>query len=436
MQVLSDLNAILWGSGLICLLLGTGVVCLCRGHFAALRSLRLLRTGWRTPGNRRHSPFQACMTSLGAAMGTGNIAGVATALTAGGAGAVFWMWLAALCGTGLIYTENVLAARYRKGAVSGAVAYLRYGLRMPWLAGGFAVCCVAASFGMGCMTQTHTMAQTLDAAFRTPPLITGLLGAGITALVILGGAKRIGQFASMAVPVISGVYLLLGLIVIIRNGERLGDAFLSIFREAFGLDAVLGGISGEMMRRAVTVGVRRGVFSNEAGLGSSGLLHSESGGDPAFLGACGILELTLDTFVCCTVTALAILTSGTLGSGADGGALVLAAFRTGVGGAADILLPPITALFALCTLIGWSFCGAQALAGLTGGKGVTAYRVAFCIAAAAGACLQAELVWTVSDIANALMAYCNLPALVWLTLPDEIGACRNLPPYTLTKSSE
>ena len=185
--------------------------------------------------------------------------------------------------------------------------------------------------------------------------------AAIAGAVILGGAGRIGRFAAAAVPVVSVVYLVGGVIVIVKNGAQLGNALAAVFRGAFGWDALLGGISGEAVRRAVSAGVRRGVFSNEAGLGSSGLLHSEADGEPEFLGACGILELTLDTFVCCTVTALAILTSGTMASGADGGALVLLAFRTGLGRAADVLLPPVTAVFALCTLIGWSFCGAQAL---------------------------------------------------------------------------
>lgn len=414
MQLLTELNAILWGNGLVCLLLGTGVICLFRGRCAALRSLKRLCSGWKGDGRRAHSPFQACMTSLGAAMGTGNIAGVAAALTLGGAGAVFWMWAAALCGMGLIYAENVLSARYRRGDVSGAAAYLRYGLQSPGIAAFFAVCCTAASFGMGCMTQTHTMAQTLEAACQIPPLVTGLLAAGVTAAVILGGAKRIGAFAAAAVPIVSAAYLIAGFVVIVRNGAHLGQAFSAVFSGAFGWDAVLGGISGEAIRRAVSVGVRRGVFSNEAGLGSSGLLHSEADGDPEFLGACGILELTLDTFVCCTVTALAVLTSGTLESGADGGELVLLAFRTGLGDFADVLLPPITAVFALCTLIGWSFCGASALRCVTGGRFLTAYRIAFCIAAALGACMEASLVWTLADIANAAMAYCNLPALCLL----------------------
>lgn len=410
---LESLNRVLWGNGLVFLLLGTGAFCLVGRRFSALRSLRLLKKGCCASGQHVHTPFQACMTSLAAAMGTGNIAGVATALTLGGAGAVFWMWTAALLGMGLIYAENVLGCQYRRGHVTGAAAYLRYGLNSPVLAGVFAVCCVAASFGMGNMTQSHAMAQTLREACGVPAIVTGLAAAGITGAVILGGAKRIGKFTSAVVPVLSAVYLIAAGIVIFRCRENLGNALSSIFREAFGMDAVAGGISGAAVSRALSVGVRRGVFSNEAGLGSSGLLHGGADiSDPAFLGACGIAEVFVDTFVCCTATALAVLCADV--SGADGAALVLCAFRKGMGAAADWLLPPIIALFALCTLIGWSYCGSSALSSITNGKFLKAYRIAFCAAAALGAVMRLEIVWTLADMANACMAYCNLPGILLL----------------------
>lgn len=410
LQFLESLKSLIWGTGLIVLLLAAGVYC-------------LFRCGREMQSALRHSeriPLTACLTSLGAAMGTGNIAGVASAIALGGAGAVFWMWAAGICGAGLLFAENVLSAQYRRGTCSGAPAYLRHGMGSPLLAGSFSVCCIAASFGMGCMTQTHTMARTLEAACGVPAAVTGLLAAGVTAAVILGGAKRIGTFLTAAVPVVSVVYLLMGLIVIVRNGGQIGAALAAIFRGAFGLDAAVGGIAGETVRRAVSAGVRRGVFSNEAGLGSSGLLHGEANGSPGFLGLCAVGELIADTFVCCTVTALVLLTSGASGSDAD--TLLLTAFRTGLGRGADLLLPPVTALFALCTLIGWSFCGAQALRGLTSGRFLTAYRIAFCIAAAAGACFDAAVVWTLADIANGLMAYCNLPGVVLLAGTEKMPA--------------
>ncbi len=419
-DLLNELNRIVWGNGLLVLLLGTGIFCLCSGKYAALRSLRLLRRRGERSSGHRLSAFQACTTSLAAAMGTGNIVGVATALTLGGSGAIFWMWAAAIVGMALIYAENVLGCRFRRtdgrgNLVCGAMAYLRYGLGSPKLAAAFAVCCVGASFGMGNMTQSNAMAQTLEVAFSLPPLVTGAAAAAITGAVILGGAKRIGRFTQAAVPLLSAVYLLAAGFVLWRFRAELDDAFLAIFQEAFGISAVGGGISGAAVQRALSVGLRRGVFSNEAGLGSSSVLHGEADGDhPERLGALGICEVFLDTFVCCTATALVILCTGALDTGADGGALVLAAFRAGMGKAADSILPPVIALFALCTLIGWSYCGSSAAAYLTGGAHVRTYRVVFCLAAAIGAVLELELVWTLADIANAGMAYCNLPALVLL----------------------
>lgn len=420
-HLLSELNRIVWGNGLLFLLLGTGVFCLFAGKFAAFRSIRMLvKRESVQPKKHALSAFQASTTSLAAAMGTGNIVGVATALTLGGAGAIFWMWTAALVGMALIYAENVLGCRFRRkdaagNPVCGAMAYLHYGLHSPKLAAAFAVCCTAASFGMGNMTQSNAMAQTLDAAFSLPPVVSGILAAGLTGAVILGGARRIGAFTQAVIPVLSAAYLLAAGFVIWRFRENLGAAFSSIFDEAFGIAAAGGGISGAAVQHALSVGLRRGVFSNEAGLGSSSVLHGEADGDsPEKLGLFGMCEVFVDTFVCCTATALAILCTGALDSGTDGGVLVLAAFRQGMGKAADLILPPMIALFALCTLIGWSYCGSSAFGYLTGGRYVRSYRLIFCLAAGIGAVMRLETVWVLADIANACMAYCNLPALLLL----------------------
>ncbi len=420
-RFLSELNQLMWGSGLLILLLGTGVFCLCSGKFAAVRSISLL---WKKPSSSRKphgmSAFAASATSLAAAMGTGNIAGVATALTLGGAGAIFWMWAAALVGMALIYAENVLGCRYRRNngdgiPVSGAMAYLRYGMNSPKLAAVFAVCCTAASFGMGNMTQANAMAQTLDAAFSLPPVFSGIAAAVLTGAVILGGAERIGKFTCAVIPALSAAYLLAAGFVIWKFRENLGTAFSDILDGAFGLSAACGGISGAAVQHAMSVGLRRGVFSNEAGLGSSSVLHGEADGEsPERMGLFGMCEVFVDTFVCCTATALCILCTGVLGSSADGGVLVLAAFRKGMGTAADVILPPMIALFALCTLIGWSYCGGTAFGYLTNGRFLRSYRLAFCLAAGIGAVMRLETVWVLADIANAGMAYCNLPALLLL----------------------
>ena len=420
-RFLSTLNQLMWGSGLLFLLLGTGLLCLFSGKFAALRSFRLLvRKQKSTPKSEGMSAFAASATSLAAAMGTGNIAGVATALTLGGAGAIFWMWAAALVGMALIYAENVLGCRFRRRnkegfPICGAMAYLRFGLQSPKLAAAFAVCCTAASFGMGNMTQSNAMAQTLDAAFSVPPAASGIAAALLTGVVILGGAKRIGKFTCAVIPLLSAAYLLAAGVVIWKFRENLDSAFSSIFDGAFGISAAGGGISGAAVQHAMSVGLRRGVFSNEAGLGSSSILHGDADIEsPERMGLFGMCEVFVDTFVCCTATALVILCTGVLDSSADGGVLVLAAFRMGMGTAADVLLPPMIALFALCTLIGWSYCGSSAFGYLTNGKYIRSYRLVFCLAAGIGAVMRLETVWVLADIANAGMAYCNLPALLLL----------------------
>ena len=415
-KFLTGLNQMLWGSGLVGLLLGTGIFCLCSPDLNCLKSFGLL---FRKQEIQGIPVFQSCMTSLAAAMGTGNIIGVATALTLGGAGAVFWMWISALCGMGLIYAENVLSCHYRTGQTSGAPAYLRYGLKSPKLAGIFAVCCVGASFGMGNMTQSHAMAEILQASFQIPDWLTGIFIMMILFLIVSGGAERIGKFSAVIVPVMTGIYLICVCIILFLYRNNLLSVFSDIFRNAFGIRAVGGGISGTALKYAVSVGVRRGVFSNEAGLGSSGLLHGEASGQkPEFLGLCSMLEVIADTFVCCTATALVILCTDTLKSGQDGAGLVLSAFRLEMGVLADWILPPVIALFAFCTLTGWCFCGMNALKSLTVNPHcLKCYQILFCIGAFVGTVMKLEAVWTLADIANACMAYCNLPAMM-LLIPE------------------
>lgn len=420
---LTELNQLLWGNGLVILLLGTGIFCMCSQNGQCLRSFRLLFRKSETASDGI-SVFASCMTSLAAAMGTGNIVGVASALVLGGAGAVFWMWVSAFCGIGLIYAENVLSCHYRNETAFGAAAYLKYGLKSPVLAGVFAVCCIFASFGMGNMTQSHAMAEILEASFQIPAWMTGLSAMVLLYLIISGGTGRIAKFSAWVIPVLTGLYLLCIFIILIRYRENLFPAFSEIFRKAFGWKAIGGGISGTALKYAVSAGVRRGIFSNEAGLGSSGLLHGEAGSEnPEFLGLCGILEVIADTFLCCTATALAVLSTGAMESGTDGAVLVLYAFRKGIGNAADWILPPMTALFAFCTLIGWSYCGFNALKTLTANLHfLKFYQILFCISAFIGTVLKLEVVWTLADIANACMAYCNLPAIM-LLFPQMENRC-------------
>lgn len=418
MPFLDTLNSLLWGTPLLLLIFGTAFLILLFSRFAPVKCLFRRYSFPEKKPSSGLSLLQSSTASLAAAMGTGNLIGVAAALAIGGPGAIFWMWISALCGMILLYTENILACRCRRilpdgTQVSGAMAYLRFGLQKPGLAALFAVLCTAASFGMGNMTQSNAMAQTLHAAFRVPPLVTGILAAVFTGAVILGGSQRIGKFTQAAIPLLSLIYLMTAGVVIWRFRENLPHVFSSIFQGAFGISAAGGGICGSALSRAASVGLRRGVFSTEAGLGSSGILHGEAAGRPEQIGRISMLEACIDTFLCCTATALVILCTGE--NGQEAGTLLLTSFEKGIGMAADWILPPIMALFALCTLIGWSYCGASAFLYLTHGKYGKAYRIIFCLAAVLGAVMELHTVWTLADICNALMAYCNLPALLLLS---------------------
>ncbi len=418
-SLLEHLNAILWGDGLLVLLVGIGLYCLCRGGWRPLLRMHHLFRKHAPSDGRGLSLWQASSASLAAAMGTGNIIGVAAALQLGGPGAIFWMWMAALLGMLLLYAENVLGCLYRRTLsdgrqVSGAIAYIRYGLGSPKLAWLFACFCCLAAFGMGNMTQSNAMAGTLEAAFGLPPLGTGLAAAVLTGAVILGGAKRIGRVTQCLMPAVSLLYLLLAGIVLWRCRDALPHAVQSIFTEAYRPSAAVGGGTGAALSHVISIGVRRGIFSNEAGLGSSSLLHGDADcHNPEQLGLLGMLEACIDTFLCCTVTALVLLCSG-VPCRMDSNALILAAFRQGLGTAADCLLPPIIALFALATLIGWSYCGSTAFGYLTNGRFLAVYRILFCLAAVLGAVLELEVVWILADMANACMLYCHLPALLLL----------------------
>lgn len=419
MGFLESINGILWGTPLLFLLLFTAAAVLAGSRFAPVRGLFLWH---RDPGDAppcgKLTLLQSSTASLAAAMGTGNLIGVAAALRMGGAGAVFWMWIAALLGMVLLYGENALGCKFRRRLpdgtlVTGAMAYIRFGLKKPWLSWSFAFFCTVSAFGMGNTVQSNALAQTLRTAWNVPSLCSGLAAALLTGWVILGGSKRVGAFTRGAVPLLSAVYLLAAGAVVWKFRENLPAVMETIFREAGGFSAIGGGFCGAALSRAVSVGLRRGIFSTEAGLGSSSILHGEADtGSGDVLGKTAMLEAFVDTFLCCTPTALAILCSGAVG--ADDSALLLSAFEMGLGSCARWLLPVILGMLALCTLIGWSYCGEAAFSYLTKGKFRNVYRLGFCIAAVLGSVMQLSALWTLADIANAAMAYCSLPAILCL----------------------
>ena len=372
--MLERVASYIWGTGLLVLLLGTGLCLSFRLRFFQFwgwktilrRTFGSLRTK-SGKGGASLTQFQTFSTALAAAMGTGNILGVAAALCLGGAGAIFWMWVSALLGMALTYSENVLALRYARTLpdgtkAGGPMAYLRFGLHSPVLAVFYSLCCIGASLGMGNMTQSSAISTLAAEAFSLPPLWTGIGVTLLLGIILLRGTHSTGKVIQWLMPVLSAVYLLAALGVIFRNAAALPAAFGQIFREAFGLHAVGGGISGAVLQRAVQTGLRHGIFSNEAGLGSSALVHAGGSSEDAQLqGMWSMVEVALDTLVCCTLTALAVLTSGAMTQADNAGGIISAAFSGVFGQAAPELMAGITALFAFCTLIGWCCCGEQAV---------------------------------------------------------------------------
>lgn len=427
--MLEKIAEIIWGPGLLVLLLGAGVWLSLQNRFAQLYSWRrILR---QTFGGLRNRPdgeggsamtqLQTFSTALAAAMGTGNIIGVAAALSIGGAGAVFWMWISALLGMMLTYTENVLGQRYAHTCpdgtrIAGPMAYLRFGLNSRILAALYAIFCVAASFGMGNMTQSSAISSLAERAFSIPPVAVGIAVTLLLGGILLRGSRQAGGVLQWLMPLLSAGYMLAALAVILRHGNMLPHAFSEIFRGAFGLQAVGGGVSGALLREAVRTGLRHGVFSNEAGLGSSALVHAGgSSRDAQLQGMWSMVEVGLDTLVCCTLTALAVLTSGALEQSEAADGIIVAAFASVFGEGSGQVMAVITALFALCTLIGWCCCGEQGVRYLFGKRALTGYRLLYCFAAGVGAVISLRSVWELSDIANGLMAFPNLLGLLLLS---------------------
>lgn len=367
------------------------------------------------------SPFQAVSTALAGSIGTGNIVGVATALTIGGPGAIFWMWVSALLGMMTIFSENVLGMKYRiKGTdgawMGGAMYYLERGIHSRGLAVLFSIGCVLASFGMGNMAQSNSIAGALSESFGIGVHSTGLVLAILLLVLTFGGIRRIARVTGKLVPFMAISYLLAAGIVLYVHRAVLPDAFRQIFESAFGLRQAAGGIGGAAMANALKTGVSRGVFTNEAGLGSSTMAHSGSTlKEPVEQGMWGIFQVFLDTIVMCTVTALVILCSGTLSGGKDGAALSAAAFSTVFGQYGGALVAVCISLFAFATLLGWSYYGECGVRYLAGRRAVPFYRILFALSAMAGCTLNLRLVWEISDIFNSLMAFPNLIALFLLS---------------------
>ena len=435
MEALRIVQKMVWGPWLLGLFLAVGVLCMVRLRGFPIRHIRVW---WgETVGSGGKGQLLTTCTALAATVGTGNITGVAAALAIGGPGAVFWMWAAAFLGMALAYTEVYLGILYG----GGPYIYLENGVGSCFAGKCYALFCVLASLGMGCMVQAGALADSLRYAASLPPLGIGIILAVLTAVVLFGGAKRIGWTASVLVPVSAGLYLLAGGIAVFSFYDQIPEVLGKIVGGAFGLadnagqtdgssilnfSGISGGMTGYGMAAAIRSGVSRGVFSNEAGLGSSVMAHAASDVScPQIQGMWGMAEVFIDTIVVCTITALVILTSGVydpqrcisnIADGVeniDGTTLTGNAFAT-VFPNGDKFLAISIALFAFATIIGWAYFGERTAAYLFGEHAVFPYKLIYILLLLPGAVLAPKLVWELSDTFNGLMAIPNLTALILL----------------------
>jgi len=368
--------------------------------------------------------LQAFSTALAATVGTGNITGVAAALVTGGPGAIFWMWVSALLGMMTAYAEGVLSILYRYRDRSGtfrggAMVYMEHGLKSKLLAVLFSVFCILASFGMGNMAQMHSVSTALADSFHIPPAITGIVGAGIVALIISGGLQRIARVTEKLVPFMVLLFFVGSFFCLYKQADKILPALGLIIQSAFGFRAAAGGAIGYGILTAMRTGISRGVFSNEAGLGSSAAVHASSSASvPAVQGMWAVFEVFVDTIVVCTLTALVILTSGVYTPGIaeiTGTSLTARAYAASLGGTGAIFISVSIVFFAFATVLGWSYFGEQSVSYLFGRRAVFIYKGFYILCAAAGAWSSMELVWGISDTFNALMAFPNLLALLLLS---------------------
>ena len=375
--------------------------------------------------NKGISPFQAVSTALAGTMGVGNIAGVATAVTAGGPGSVIWMWVGAFFGMMTKYAEIFLAMRYRRRGFDGhyyggPMYYMRYGVGSRGLAGCFAMLCIMCSFGIGNLAQINSVSGVMLESFGVPPLLTGCVFALLLGLVLFGGVKRIARVAEFTIPFISISYLCFCFVYLWIQREMLLPCIGLMMREALGLRAATGGALGYGVIQVARFGLARGVFTNEAGLGSAPIAHAAADCEsPSCQAMWGVFEVFLDTVVVCTMTAMVILTAcgGTLWrSGLDGAPLTSMAFESLFSGIGANFIAVSIAVFAFAAMIGWYYYGEQALSYLTQGDGKAAgvYRFAFLSCAIAGTAGSIGVVWGVSDSLNALMMIPNIIALMLL----------------------
>ncbi|HZJ93379.1 MAG TPA: sodium:alanine symporter family protein [Thiopseudomonas sp.] len=428
-SAVTAINDLVWGPPMLIAILGSGLFLMLSLRLMPLRNIKrgfLEIWNGRSKGDAsigEISPFAALMTSLAATVGTGNIAGVATAIVLGGPGALFWMWCTALVGMATKYCEVVLAVHFREKNsqnhfVGGPMYAIKNGLsgQWAWLGACFAIFGGLASFGIGNMVQVNSMAAGLEVSFAVPAWVSGLCIMALVGLVILGGIQRIGAVAQTLVPFMCVAYILATLFVLISHYQAIPAAFILIIDSAFNGHAAAGGFAGAAMIAALRFGVARGVFSNEAGLGSAGIAQAAGTSDePVESGLIGMMGTFIDTLIVCTMTGLAIICSGVWTSGLTGAALSSAAFESAMPGTGHYLLTTALVVFAFTTIIGWSYYGERCWEFLFGARAILPYRLLWVAMVPLGAVTQLDTVWLLADTLNGLMALPNIISLLLLS---------------------
>ncbi len=420
---ISNASSFVWGPPMLILLVGTGLYLTIklRGmQFWALGHAFKLIFDKEKGAQGDISNFAALMTALAATVGIGNIVGVATAISLGGPGAVFWMWVTGLVGMATKYAEAILAVKYREeganGFKGGPMYYLKNGANFPVLAMAFAIFTAIASFGIGNMTQVNSVATALNSRFDISFEISGIVLLVITALVVIGGIKSIGKVTSFLIPFMIAIYLITSLSIIFLNFDKVGDAFGLIFYYAFNPIAASGGFIGATIAAAIRYGIARGVFSNESGLGSAPIAAAAARTkDPVRQALVSMTQTFIDTLLVCTMTAIIILMAPIWTQGGSAGELTLKSFEFFLGDWGALIIVFATILFGYSTVLGWSYYGEKAFEYIFGEGKVIIYRVLFIAVVYVGAVSKLELVWNFSDLANGLMAIPNLIGLLLLS---------------------
>ncbi len=444
LKLVDSANNVLWNTVLLVMLCGTGIYYTVRLKFIQVRKFgegcKLVFGHISLKGKKEENgemtPFQSIATAIAAQVGTGNLTGAATALIGGGPGAIFWMWVSAFFGMATIYAEATLAQEYRTtedGEVTGGpIYYIRQAFKGKVgkiLAGCFAVFIILALGFMGNMVQSNSIGAAFSEVFTArniniPPVVIGVLLAAVAAFIFLGGTKRLAAVVEKLVPIMAGIYILGSLIVVLCNVTAVPAAIRMIFVGAFSPKAILGGTAGITVREAIRFGVARGLFSNEAGMGSTPHAHARATAkNPHEQGLSAMISVFIDTFIILNLTVFSVLTTGALDSGKDGIALTQAAFSKNFGSMGDIFVAICLLFFAFSTIIGWHFFGSINVKYLFGKKAMKVYSLLVAVFIVIGSTLKVQLVWSLSDFFNGLMVIPNALAL-WALSSVVIGNAR------------